>query len=321
MRQLKGPLFFVHVPKTCGTSLRLALERVFGHERVWKDYGKNSDDTSPAIQACIYDQGDFGRLGVELASNDIRMLVGHVATKKYFYLIDLENTISFVRDPAQRVISDYEHHVRHYGFTESLESFMRREPFRNRQFKMLRGFHPAMYGYIGLSEEYKASLEQLSRVLGMQVPYLEANIGRKKLSDRHEVETETLMLLEKYNRHDIHLYQTVQQLFAARKQAFEQDKEYVKGVLAGCTKQKVVGWAHYELSYERPVAVDVWLNGELLDQVEAKDYRPKLAAVGCARFGYVGFECDVKKLSKGDEVRCVASETQQELSNSPFIIE
>ena len=44
------PLFFIHIPKTAGSSFRVAAEQYFGSEATYFDYGNGSKETSESIE-------------------------------------------------------------------------------------------------------------------------------------------------------------------------------------------------------------------------------------------------------------------------------
>ena len=52
-------LFFVHIPKTAGTSFRKACENYFGTPYSAYDYSPNSSDTSALVLDCMYRNHDF----------------------------------------------------------------------------------------------------------------------------------------------------------------------------------------------------------------------------------------------------------------------
>ncbi len=47
-------IFFVHIPKTAGTSFRLGAESYFGRERIVYDYGKGSPASTPVVVDTLY---------------------------------------------------------------------------------------------------------------------------------------------------------------------------------------------------------------------------------------------------------------------------
>ena len=49
-----SPIYFVHIPKTAGTSFRKASETFFGLRHVVYDYADDSNETSPFILDIVY---------------------------------------------------------------------------------------------------------------------------------------------------------------------------------------------------------------------------------------------------------------------------
>lgn len=211
-----GPLFFIHVPKTAGTSFRVAAERLF-RDHVLRDYGRASAHTSPAIVEHVYDRRDLQALAHHIAEQGIRMIGGHVAYPVYRALVEPERVIAFVRDPVQRVVSEFLHYRRHFGFEGTLLQFARRESERNKQWKMLRALDLERAGLVGLSEHYRASLRLLVARTGLEVPYLELNSNpQRRGTVPYPLGDEEASELRRLNADDLQLYRCVAEQFSAQ---------------------------------------------------------------------------------------------------------
>ena len=106
---------------------------------MWNDYGKNSKETHPAIKRSIYELKDGFELNKTIKSNDVSIIVGHAPANRYISVAGIRNSFTFLRDPVQRIISDYKHFVRHGEYKGSLESFIERPALQNRQSGFLAG--------------------------------------------------------------------------------------------------------------------------------------------------------------------------------------
>ena len=304
-------IFFVHIPKTAGTSFRLGAEKSFGNSRVWYDYGAQAKETSNIVRSYIYeDSPDVWGLGAELYSNNIAMLSGHVAVQKFVSLLGIENTITFVRDPLQRMVSEYQHFVRHYGYENSFRTFYSRPVMHNRIDKIFRGVDPEAIGFIGLTERYNDSLEIFNARYRASVPRLEANQGKAGVDLLHDIAEEDIKELKKLNRRDLSLYEKCRVLFETRLEMYKNGIPYAHAFLEECGPKRISGWAWCAEQGDSPVHLEVWVNGEKFKVVSATELRPDLCRLRPPRGGYVGFSV-AGAFSPGDKVQCCVQDTGQ----------
>ena len=82
---MKNPalLFFVHIPKTGGTSFCLAAEAYFGEDNLIYDYGKKSKKTSDVIHDYCYKNDDLYGLSQALSKSGTKMIAGHTPAAKF----------------------------------------------------------------------------------------------------------------------------------------------------------------------------------------------------------------------------------------------
>ncbi len=79
-------LVFVHVPKTAGTSFRLAAEQYFGRSHVETDYGEHDTATSQTVRETVY-SGQIDMLREALRNNETHMFSGHFPIVKYLQFL------------------------------------------------------------------------------------------------------------------------------------------------------------------------------------------------------------------------------------------
>lgn len=170
------PHLFVHVPKTAGTALRLAMVASFG-ERVLADYGPDSGETSPDVKRLVHARPDRAALRRLLAERRIVAIVGHVGYAAYSDLFPPERVLTFLREPVARVVSEWRHAQEHAGLESTLEHFAGQQLHRDRQTKMLDGAPIERLAFVGLSERYATCLAALNARLGWSLPHLTANVG------------------------------------------------------------------------------------------------------------------------------------------------
>lgn len=305
------PLFFVHIPKTAGTSFRLGAEAFFNKEFVVYDYGKKSPVTDSIVSRFLYgEKKEFWGFKKACEKKCAEMVGGHVNANRFVSLFGIENTLTFLRDPLQRMASEYSHFVRNYGFEGSFHDFYSRPIMHNRQSKMLHGVDVEAIGFLGLTERYEQSLDMINSRYGIDIPHREDNRGKLVSESVHEVSFEDVKVFNKLNKQDISVYERVAELFKLRYQSFREGKSWVHAKLVECKPGRLAGWAWWEGGDEEPVDVEIWVNNEYLNTVYAIDFRPGLCRYLPPRGGYVGFHLPVK-LEVGDKVQCRIGSTGQ----------
>lgn len=304
-------LFFVHIPKTAGTSFRIGAEQSFDKSKIFYDYGKSSGATSAIVQQWLYQQTtDFWQFRKALHNAHAALLGGHVPIARFVSLLGAGNSVTFLRDPLQRMASEYAHFVRHYEYKGSFHDFYSRPIMHNRQSKILHGVDVEAVGFVGLTERYTDSLDLLNARYGISIPPREDNRGRKQLEVGHTISSEDEAEFRRLNKRDIRLYEQAVALFDQRYQLHQQGKPWAHARLVEVKPGRIAGWAWWAGESDDPVTVEVWANGKQLDTVTAVELRPGLCRLLPPRGGYVGFHLPVK-LRPGDHVQCRVSLTGQ----------
>ncbi len=305
------PLYFIHVPKTAGTSFRIGLEETYGSEAIAYNYGLDSRTTSKLFLS--QDGGllrDYWVLKRRLEGKAIKVVSGHVNAGQYMPILGVMRALTFLRDPLQRMASEYAHFVRHYEYKGSFHDFYSRPIMHNRQSKILHGVDVEAVGFVGLTERYVDSLKLLNARYGIAIPQREDNRGKKSLDAVHEISAEDEAELKQLNKRDIRLYEQAVALFDQRYQLHQDGKPWAHARLVEVKPGRIAGWAWWAGESDDPVDVEVWVNGKHLEGVCAVELRPGLCRLLPPRGGYVGFHLPVK-LKPGDQVQCRVSLTGQ----------
>ena len=165
-------LISIHIPKTGGTSFLNILCQVYRPETVFHFHKSNFADKSlPEVE----------QFKARLKA-DWRIIHSHYHYKEISDLIRYDRTkvIAWLRDPVERVISDYSHFIkRRMNLPEDEDIGLRRnEPIlkfarlpecRNRMSKFLSGRPIDQYFFLGISEFYDEDIRILAKLLGWKM--------------------------------------------------------------------------------------------------------------------------------------------------------
>ncbi|USD21007.1 sulfotransferase family 2 domain-containing protein [Microbulbifer variabilis] len=314
-----NPLLFIHVPKTAGTSFRFGASTYFGDGSICLDYGPGSKHTSDIVKAWMGDNPDLWVFFQKMKYKNVKMLAGHSNSVRYLPIFGLENTVTILRDPIQRLVSEYKHYSRHNGYKDSFKSFYRKSSFTNRQLKIFRRFSWPLFGFVGLTERYDESLQLLNNKYGIEIPYLTMNLGREDLKGKYDIPQDQLDETCIRNAREIDLYDKAVSQFEWRVSLFKNGMKFVAGLLSGQAKEHILGCAIPEQS-DDAVVLRVKVDGAYKGEVLANEYRADLRANGAGRGGFVGFSIDISGFAKGAILECEVAETGQPLVNSPWVI-
>ena len=224
-----------------------------------------------------------------------------------------------VRDPIQRVASEYYHFKKYNDFKGDFESFYTDPRFINRQTSLLGMSLWPLLGFIGMSEEFDLSIKLINQNYRFQLPNLELNKHSEDVAYRHHISGHDLQAIRTINHSDIKLYEAVKEQFSQRIYAMENELPFFRGTISRLKNGILIGWVipHEE---ERPVEVDVIINGIHASRIRAIEYHPFVGRFQSKRLGYVGFNYRLESYSPSDTIEVKISATQQQLVNSPFMV-
>ncbi|MEQ8271561.1 hypothetical protein [Algiphilus sp.] len=214
------PIILIHVPKTCGTALRRALQQRLGSERVVCAYPAEEPVTSQIVRDTIH-SGRPEDLSGAMADAHALVFTGHFSYQQYAALLQdfSSHWCVFFRDPVQRLLSEHAHRRRHQGMEMSLEDFVSDPRYANLQHRFTRGLDLEAFAFIGISERYGESLALFAERFGVDVDNIEENVARSDLSAAHPCSTELRQLIVQHNALDMALYEKASRLFEARAKA------------------------------------------------------------------------------------------------------
>ncbi|MEM6386693.1 MAG: sulfotransferase family 2 domain-containing protein [Pseudomonadota bacterium] len=166
----------VHIRKCAGTSLRSAFAAAFG-DAAYFDYGDHIGSSWPSSLARRQQRQVEAQRNIEALSR-YSLVHGHFFPEKYDFLPMAKQYVTFLRDPVDRVVSNYNYLKRNPARTHpdalivhalgfSLTEFAAHPDNRNMQTTALSGRTLESFDVVGVVEAYDESLTQLSRAIGV----------------------------------------------------------------------------------------------------------------------------------------------------------
>lgn len=307
-------ILFVHLPKTAGTSFRIAAEKYFGKENTFYDYSAEALETSPVIIDKVYEENDPYGLYKVLHERPKSFLSGHFDVSKYGPLYDMVDIVTFLRNPVQQVLSHYNHFKNNYGYTKSLREFAKEARFRNMQSRNLQKIDPRLYGFIGITEEYNASIDLFNAFFNVDFPHMHLNAKDEKSLSFESLKTEEIKHIKKLNAEDMALYKMAKKQLKTYRHLHEKKHPFTYGFIQKLDKDRIFGLA-FQRDSDEPVEIDIYRDKTYLKTVLANRFRPGMVARNVPRKGYVGFDyIHPKKASIGKgTLHAYVRKTGQEL--------
>lgn len=284
------PLFFVHIPKTAGSSFRIAAEQYFGREATYCDYGKNSKETHADILEFEYELSDRF-LAAKCIKKNAKFLSGHVIYPKYAPFFHAKSVVTFLRDPAQQVRSHYEHFSRLHGYTGSFEDFIKENRFSNMQSKSLNGVWTDAIGFIGITERYNESITLFNEYYGTDIKVLDINKNEAKSTSSYTFTEGEVELIRKMNAQDFELYDYALKRFDLHRSLLDNKLPLIRfGAMNISSKDKGKKFSIWGCCFEQDKAIeaDILLDDVVVEQVTLSDYRALGAERNIHRNGFVG---------------------------------
>jgi hypothetical protein len=307
------PLFFIHIPKTAGSSFRVAAEQYFGSEATYFDYGKGSNETHPDILKFEYESKDR-YLAAKKIKKNAKFLSGHVIYPKYAPFFPAKSVVTFVRDPAQQVRSHYEHFSRLHGYKGSFEDFIKENRFSNMQSKALNGVWTDAIGFIGITERYNESIALFNKYYGTDIKVLDINKNTAKVSGTYTFTESETSLIKKMNAKDYELYNFALNRFSLHKELLDKELPLVRfGQMNILPKDKGKQLNIWACCYEQEEALeaDILLDGKVVEHIKLSDYRALASERNIHRDGYIGKSYKYPDTFKnGQTIKVVEKQTQ-----------
>lgn len=210
----KIELVSLHIPKTAGTSFRNSLKEIYGNT------GAIRFDINQRTRIIKVEEQDFE---AKKMPNEVKVIHGHFHLDHVFEQLKLEKEtpiITWMRDPVQRVISNYfylekrlkeELNEEQKGLNilekmqKSLIEYARTGINRNVQARYLAGFPLEKLQFVGIVEHYNSEIQRLQKI--MNWPEIAIHKVNVTGSRKHEIPQEWEREIRELNALDDALYQ------------------------------------------------------------------------------------------------------------------
>jgi hypothetical protein len=238
MSKLDIPVF-VHVPKTAGTTFRVAVEQYLGAGAILWDYGAESPVTSPVVRQYLYQEKDVDALRQAVAR--YRFVSGHFNSMKWKRILPDSRLFAFLRDPVQRVASLFNHmrthddpSLRNISLHDWVQSRATRQA-DNHQVRIIGSVNGAFgaigeaecelakqivdrkFEFVGITERFDESFLMIREALGWDgLFYVSKNTLRPSVDKGYELDARTVALIRDTNRWDVELYEHALRRFDER---------------------------------------------------------------------------------------------------------
>lgn len=205
-------IVFVHIPKTAGTSVREALFRARPNAANLCDYGPDHPITSPLVKALRYAPGgDLRRLHAALARAPAFTLSGHVKAKPFGRVFGVSRLMTVLREPVERVVSNYRHYLRRGVFCGSVTAFARQPEIRNVQARFTRPLGLGQWLFVARQDRLEHDMAELSQLLDARIVLERVNAAP---DGRLDISSSDRRVIEALNAEDLELFESCRALHA-----------------------------------------------------------------------------------------------------------
>jgi hypothetical protein len=310
-KQTYNRFFFVHIPKTAGTSFRLSLESTF---EIVKDYGNNSKSTSSVVQQYSYNENDLFQMEKQLANKQNIFLSGHTPLIKYIDFVPVENTITFVREPLEQILSHYNHYVSHHHFTGTLDDFLEKPFAKNFQSKFIQMLPLGLIGFVGLTEQYDQSIEMINNQYSLDLASKKVNVNKSKQFTEKVLGKDLNNKFLKNNQQDLAMYDEAIFLHSQRMILHRDNKAWTYNSV-NINQHNVLNGCAFQINNNQAIRLVVKVSNEVLQIIAAKHFYGAYVKANFPRKRYIAFSLPLPKhLTAEDEIDLYVEETGQKLN-------
>jgi hypothetical protein len=314
---------FIHVPKTAGTSLRNSLVEAMPDAVKVFWYGPNTglikgDFINASGREARTPSGVLA-LRRRFTPEQRLLLAGHFRAANLVHCFHPASFITFLRNPVDRVVSTYRHHVRHMGYEGSFADFYQSPRYINTLSRLLSGVDLRHVGFVGLTEHMRDMLPALSRHLGVELRNRKDNVDRG--SGRPIIDDRTRARIMALNEEDLRLYRLVEaDLDGYTNYRSRNIANPAKGEVRSQGGGSFAGWAA-AVRPEGLVEIEVRVGDQVVHRCFADQFLPDLRSGVLAPHGVGGFSVRLPAgmLTGQRQVRFVFAGSDEDLVGSPVL--
>lgn len=295
-------LFFVHIPKTAGTSFRKSLEERY---ETLSDYGDNNAHNHPVINRFIYTEQNPFALLTYLRGRNV-WIAGHMWIDKYISFTQPHDIVTFVRHPVARTLSHYNHEVRWGENVKDLDTFTELHKAQNTQARYLNALPVRLIGFVGVTERYNDSIRLINAQYDIKIEAKAENANDKKRVTHENLSKAMEEKIEHLNKKDDALYREAMSILDERIRFAESNTAWTWMYATFNHKGEVQGIA-YRAKDNTPVPLRISHKDTTLHECDAAKLTPLFPNVRFPRQRFVGFSLKVPIhfLEQGDtKVTC-----------------
>lgn len=311
--------FFVHIPKTAGTSFRNTLKARYG---VINDYGLTSGQTNKAVKDNIYIKNDPYGLLSHLRNKPSAWICGHVSLEKYINFVPVTHSVAFVRAPLGQFVSHCNHSISKHEFEGDLEGFLSKRGTSNLQSRLLSYLPLGLIGHVAITEHYDDSLKIISSHLGLQLQTENANVNNAKTFNEVDIEPALVSKILAKNKHDVNLYNEACFIHHQRLTFLNSDKPWVNAY-ATVDKHNVITGCAYHADGDVPVVLSLFRNDVEIKQFTAQGFFRGYPKANFPRDRYIAFHFSLTELTEplkdDDSFDIYVQSTGQKINYKPLI--
>ncbi len=217
---MANTIFFMHIPKTAGTSVRHSALAYFGNDRAMLLYGDGASSTSPALQERFHgtwresDHATRVRLLSDfLVENDVPFFSSHMRMDRLPCFVP-SRAFTIFREPVARVISHYHQYLKTHPKI-SLEEYIEIPKYQNIQRRTLGTTRLKSIGVVGLQDRYEETLQRVNAYFGINLQPARKNTAPILTQLKTRLVSRELMdRIARLNEKDMALYERAQKRFA-----------------------------------------------------------------------------------------------------------
>ena len=312
--------FFVHIPKTAGTSFRVAAERQFSKKRVVFDYGEHSPVTSQSALDYLYvpEKPDMEGFLKYCRQQHVQLIAGHKPATRFLPSVRIGNVITFVREPLQRAFSGYLHFRRDGRFTGTFREYFSDPSQTNTLERMLGKVSLRAMGFVGLTEHYDESLRMINQRYGWRIRKKRVNRSRFFDPGPEKISAEDRAAFRELNAADYALYREADWWFGIRRELAQRGEPFAHAQVDSVEDGKIRGWAWWAEPAEEPPRIEICVNDAPASTAAADRELKRWTKAGAPGQGRVGFAAGIDA-HPGDRITCRIAQTGQPLIPEPAI--